>query len=225
MTTAVRKTNRFAIVVSIAVVAVLLIAGAVVVWMNSLSGAPAPRPAGAGVDQETGAVTAGTGADTVDLYFDFFCSHCQDFEDLYGPAIAELAADDTITLALHPVALNGLNAASGTDFSKRSANALYCVAEAEPAASIPFHQALFATHPSGSGATDDELIRLAAEAGATGVDECIADRRWDALVAEQTQSIPTNPDTGGVGTPTLLVNGTHVTLTGDPRADILDNLN
>lgn len=38
------------------------------------------------------------------------------------------AVEGDISVQLHPVALSGLNGASGTDFSERSASALYCVA-------------------------------------------------------------------------------------------------
>jgi len=216
--------NWFAIWISVAVVVVLVGVGVLVVWMNNLANAPAPRPESSGINEETGAVVVGTGAGQVDVFFDFYCPHCQEFEDYYGPTIADLIESDDITLNLHPVALQNLNAASGTDFSERSANAMYCVAEAEPEAAFPFFQSLFALHPSGSGQTDAELASLASEAGAPDISACLEDRTWEKLVAEQTREIPANPETGGAGTPTLLVNGEYVLLTGDPQADIVDRL-
>src|SRR5690606_35728515 len=120
-----------------------------VMWMNNEASAPAARPDSTGINQETGAIAVGDGAGEMDLYFDFYCPHCQDFEALYGSTIEDELEAGTMTLNLHPVALSGLNAASGTDFSKRSANALYCVAEDEPTAAFPFYTALFATNPSG----------------------------------------------------------------------------
>lgn len=70
------------------------------------------------------------------------------------------------TLQLQPVALSGLNAASGTEFSERSGSALYCVADKAPEATMPFFQQLFAMKPTGPGLTDEELSWLAADVGA-----------------------------------------------------------
>lgn len=218
------KTNWFAIWISVAVVAVLAVVIGVVVVMNNAATAPAARPDSAGIDETTGAVVVGTGETQVDLYVDFYCPHCQDFEDVYGADIEEQLEAGAITLNVHPVALSGLNAASGTDFSKRASNAMYCVADAEPTAAFPFYVDVFAEKPSGAGLTDDELVAAAEAAGAPDAADCIADRTWDDLVAEQTTSIPENPETGSAGTPTLLVDGEYVAVTGDPQADLLSRI-
>ncbi|MFV0373326.1 DsbA family protein [Microbacterium sp.] len=224
MATAVKKTNWFAIWVSIAVVVVLVAVIVVVALMNNSANEPAARPASAGIEQESGAIQIGTGPDVVSVYFDFFCSHCQQFESVYGDTIAEGLTDGSITLELHPVALAGLNAASGTDFSKRGSNAMYCVADAEPEAAWTFYSEVFALNPGGQGLTDEELLSLAGDAGVTGIDDCVAERTWDDLVAEQTRTLPANPATGSAGTPTLLVNGEYVPVTLDPEADITARL-
>jgi protein-disulfide isomerase len=219
-----RKVNWFAIWISVATVVALVVVAGVVVWMNSAATAPAARPDGSGISQETGAIVVGEGPNTVDVFFDFYCPHCQDFEEEYGPVVGEQLETGTITLNMHPVALGGLNSASGTDFSKRASNALYCVADDEPSAAYPFMVELMALTPSGPGLSDEELLALAEDAGSTGSAECIADRPWDDLVAEQTANIPANPATGSAGTPTLVVNGEYVAVTGNPQADLLDRL-
>ena len=216
-----RKVNWFATGISIAVVVVLVLVVVLVVWMNNANSGSGARPDGSGIDAETGAVVVGAGSDSVDLWFDFYCPHCQDFEHEYGPTVDDLLEQGDITLNLFPVALAGLNAASGTDFSKRSANALYCVAEAEPDAAYPFMRELFATNPSGPGQTDDELIAMAASVGATGIDGCITDRTYVPFVEDQTKKLPANPATGSAGTPTVIINGDFITLTGDPEADLV----
>lgn len=220
-----QKTNWFAVWVTGGVVVALVAVGALVVWMNAAATAPAPRPASSGIDQESGAIVVGAGSNEVDVYFDFFCSHCQEFEARAGEAITDGIADGSITLNLHPVALAGLNAASGTDFSKRASNAVYCVADAEPEAAYPFFQSVFASYPSGSGLTDEQLVDFAKKAGAPdAVADCIADRTWDDLVTEQTNGLPANPADGQRGTPTLVINGEYVPVTSDPVADITANL-
>ncbi|MET0297529.1 MAG: thioredoxin domain-containing protein [Microbacterium sp.] len=220
-----RKPNWFAIWISVAVVVVLVVVSVLVIVFNNAANAPGPRPEGSGIDSDTGAIVAGSGANELDIWFDFYCPHCQEFEELYGPTIDDLLEQGDVTINLLPVALPGLNSASGTDFSKRSANALYCVAETTPDAAYPFMRALFATNPTGAGQTDDELISMASDAGAGDIASCVADGTYISFVEEQTQKIPENPDTGGAGTPTVLVNGEYLTLTGDPQADLVDRMN
>lgn len=215
-----RKVNWIAIWVSVGVVAALVVAAIVFVNLSNQPGAPDARPDSSGIDPETGAVVVGEGPDTLDLWFDFYCPHCQQFEAAYGGTVDEMLQAGELTLHLYPVALDGLNNASGTDFSKRSANAMYCVAETTPEAAYPFMQALFATNPSGPGQTDEELIALAEEAGAGDISECVADGTYIGFVEEQTSQLPTNPETGSAGTPTVILNGEFVTLTGDPDADL-----
>ena len=219
-----RKVNWFAAGISIAVVVVLVLVVVLVVWMNNAGSGSGARPDGSGIDAETGAIVVGEGSNSMDLWFDFYCPHCQDFEQQYGSTVDDLLEQGDITLDLYPVALANLNAASGTDFSKRSANALYCIAEADPDAVYPFFRALFATNPTGPGQTDDELIAMAADAGATGIDSCVTDRTYFSFVEDQTKKLPENPATGGAGTPTVIVNGDFVTLTGDPQADLVDRI-
>jgi protein-disulfide isomerase len=219
-----RKVNWFAIWVTACVVVALALVTILVVVLNNAASAPGPRPDSAGIDPDTGAVVVGEGSNQLDIWFDFYCPHCQEFEAGYGSTVDDMLEQGDITLNLYPVALNGLNAASGTDFSKRSANAMYCVAESTPDAAYPFMQALFATKPSGPGQTDDELIALAEEAGADDAAACISDGEYISFVEEQTEALPTNPETGGAGTPTIILNGEYITLTGDPEADLVARL-
>lgn len=219
-----KRSNWFAIWISVGVVVVLVLVTALVIWMNSAASAPGPRPDSSGINSETGAVVVGEGSNELDVWFDFYCPHCQDFEDAYGPTIDDMLEQGDVTLNLFPVALPGLNSASGTDFSKRSANALYCVAESTPDAAYPFMQALFGTHPTGQGQTDEELIAMAADAGATDIDACVTDREYVSFVEDQTREIPADPVTGSAGTPAIVLNGEFVTLTGDPEADLVGAL-
>ncbi|WP_194420123.1 DsbA family protein [Microbacterium abyssi] len=220
-----RKTNWFAIWISIGVVIALVAVGVLVVWLNQQQGADSAAPGGSIVEEQTGAILIGDGPDEVEIWFDFYCPHCQDFEDVYGPGIQDLVDDGAITLRLQPVALAGLNAASGTEFSERSGGALYCVADAAPDAAHSFFTQLFAMKPSGAGLTDDELSALAADVGASDAADCIADGTYRQFAVDQAQQLPTDPQSGGAGTPTLVVNGEYVAITGDVDADIVDRLN
>lgn len=218
-----RSSNRIAIWVTLAVIVVLVVVGGAVWWANAQARSTGSVPEGASIDAETGAIAVGTGSDELDVYFDFYCPHCQEFERIYGPTVDELVSAGQLTLNLHPVALTGLNTASGTDFSKRSANALYCVAVDDPEAALSFTQAIFAENPTGPGLTDEQLVAAASAAGATGAADCITGRTYARYVDSRTAGIPAGPD-GGVGTPTVVVNGEWVQLTGDPQADLVARL-
>lgn len=218
------KTNWFAIWISTAVLVVLVALGGVIVYLNNQGTAAGPAPESSTVNSETGAITVGDGPDDVTVWFDFYCPHCQDFEDIYGPEIQTLVDDGDITLQLQPVALAGLNAASGTQFSERSGSALYCVADAAPDATMSFFQQLFAMKPSGQGLTDEELSSLAADAGAEEAAACIADGTFRDFVVDQAGQLPEDPVNGGAGTPTLMVNGEYVAITGDVDDDLVSRL-
>lgn len=215
------KTNWFAIWISVGVVAALVLVGVLVVWMNSAATSPGEAPQAANIDSETGAISVGDGPNQLATYLDFMCPHCQEFERVYGATIDELVESGEVTLDIHPVALSALDAASGTAFSSRSANAAYCVAVDAPDAVLPFVTGVFALDPSGPGLTDDELVAVAADAGAPGVAGCIEDRTYDRFVASMTRTIPADPATGSAGTPTVVLNGDYVSLTGNPQADLV----
>ena len=202
------KTNWFAIWVSVAVVVVIALVIGLVVWMNNAATDPGTAPSGSGIDQETGAVVVGAGDQTLDLYLDFMCPICGQFEDAYGEEILDLVNDGTITLNIHPIAILD-RYSQGTEFSTRAANAMYCVAEADPDAAVPFMQAMFAKQPeeNSTGLTDAEIIEIAASVGVTGIDSCVTDGTYTQFVSAMTQKTPVQPGSSGIGTPTLAVNG------------------
>ncbi|GAA5035460.1 DsbA family protein [Microbacterium fluvii] len=225
MATAARKTNWFAIWISLAVVVVLVLVAGLVIWMNNQSSAPGEVPDSAGINQETGAIAVGDGSNVLDTYIDFMCPICGQFEELYGETIEGLVNDGSITLNIHPISILD-RASMGTEFSTRSANAAYCVAEAQPESSLAFLQAMFANQPEESteGLTDAQILDIAAQAGVTGIDDCVADQTYADFVATMTDQTPVQPGASGIGTPTVLLNDEFVTLTGDPQADLVDAL-
>lgn len=202
------KTNWFAIWVSVAVVAVVALVIALVVWMNNAATDPGTPPSGSGVNQETGAVVVGSGEQTLDTYIDFMCPICHTFEDTYGGEILDLVNDGTITLNIHPIAILD-RYSQGTEFSTRAANAMYCVAEADPDAAVPFMQAMFKAQPdeNSTGLTDAQILDIAKGVGVTGVDSCVTDGTYKKFVASMTQETPVAPGASGIGTPTIAVNG------------------
>lgn len=224
MAGAAAKTNWFAIWVSVAIVGVLVIAGVVVVWMNSAANSGGPAPESSIINTETGAIAIGEGDDQLDTYIDFMCPICNQFEQIYGDTIQSLVDDGFITLNIHPVAILD-RASQGTKFSTRSANAMYCVAENDPDASLAFMTAMYANQPeeNSAGLTDEQITAIASAAGATNSADCISDQTYAKFVTAMTKLIPPDED-GQVGTPTVVFNGERITLTGDPQVDIIDRL-
>ena len=205
-----RKTNWFAIWVSVAVVVVLVGVGALVVWMNNSASTPDPvvTPDSAVINPDTGAIAVGDGDQSMDTYIDFMCPVCNQFEQAYGEAIQGLVTDGTITLNIHPISILD-RASQGTEYSTRAANAMYCVAAADGTAAVPFMQAMFANQPEegSTGLTNDQILSIAELAGVTGIDACVNDGEYSGYVTAMTEKTPVAPGASGIGTPTIAING------------------
>lgn len=202
------KTNWFAIWISVAVVVVIALVIALVVGMNNAATDPGTPPSGSGINQETGAIVVGDGEQSLDVYLDFMCPICGQFETAYGDEILDLVNAGTITLNIHPIAILD-RYSQGTEFSTRAANAMYCVAEADPDAAVPFMQAMFTGQPeeNSTGLTDDEILSIASGVGVTGIDTCVTDGTYTQFVAAMTDKTPVQPGATRIGTPTLAING------------------
>lgn len=205
MAAAKSNTNWFVIGVSAAVVVVLIALGALVVFLNNQATAPGAAPEGGNVNQKTGAISFGSGEDEVDVFVDFMCPICGDFENVYGEQLQAAAADDKITLNIHPVSILD-RYSQNTKYSSRSASAAYCVAEKAPDSFLEFFNNLFAKQPTENtpGYTDEELAGFAEQAGAGAAADCIADGTYMDFVRDQTTAQEIQ------GTPTVEVNGERI---------------
>lgn len=213
MASAARKTNWFAIWVSVAVVVVVAIVAVVVVVGNNQATSPGTPPKSSIINAETGGISIGTGEDVVATYIDFMCPACNSFEQTFGPSLDELSSANKITLEVHPIAILD-RASQGTRFSTRAANAMYCVAEASPEAAMPFLQAMYAGQPAelSTGLTDEQILTIAAAAGSSDVSACVTDMKFEKFVTAMTKLLPPDPTTGRTGTPTVTINGEYTSL-------------
>ncbi|WP_091226705.1 thioredoxin domain-containing protein [Microbacterium sp. 3J1] len=205
MAAAKSNTNWFVIGVSAAVVVVLAVLATVVVLLNNQATAPGVAPKSDIVNQETGAISFGSGEDEIDTYIDFMCPVCGQFEDAYGEQLQTAAANDEITLNIHPVSI--LNRASTTgEFSSLSGSSMYCVAQEAPDAALDYFNLLFANQPAenSAGLSIEQMTALAEQAGAGAAAECIADGTFMQFVDSQTKTHEIG------GTPTVEVNGTRI---------------
>lgn len=193
----------------VAVVVLVLFAGAVGFGVYRARADTGAVPAGA----TAAGVTVGNpdAPATIDLYLDFQCPVCAQYEQQTGATIDELVASGQAKVVYHPVAY--LNRFSSTRYSSRSSAAAGCAADAGV---LPrFAQLLFANQPpeSGDGLPEDQLIAIGTQAGAgTGFATCVQDDRY----ADWSRSVTDAASQAGVtGTPTVLVNGNAIDHTAD----------
>jgi len=204
---AAERRRRVTIWTSAAVVLVLVLAGLIgwrVLASQQKSTATAlTTPAGV-VDSGT-AWSIGAGPVVVDLYEDFMCPICHEFENATGATIKQLVADKKITVRYHTVAI--LDASSnGTQYSTRAAGA--AAAAAIDGKFIEYHDVLYANQPQegSSGLTDAKLIDLGKSVGLTSTAfvNAINNKTYDAWVAKVTDTFSSR---GYSGTPTIVVAG------------------
>jgi protein-disulfide isomerase len=221
-----RKVNWFAIIVSVVVVIALVVVAVVVISLNN-GGDPEPgqTPSASNIESETGAILVGDGANRLDTYIDFMCPICSRFEQEFGPAIDALVADGEVTHGIHPIAILD-NRSQGTEFSTRAANAMYCVAVADAAASVPFMNAMFARQPAEGtpGLSNGQILEIAASVGVEGIDACVEDGVYADYVTAMTEETPVQPGAGGIGTPTIAVNGEAISNSTIPAPGDLGSL-
>lgn len=218
-----KKNNSFAIWISIIAVVVVAALVVLVIWMNQALAGPGTTPNAAVVNQQTGAIQVGEGPDKVELWYDYNCPHCQDFEAANSQTIGDLVTDGSINYLIYPVSI--MDRASTTQFSTRAANATYCVADADNTKTLQFIEGVFSNISTQDGLSNEEIISVANGLGVTGIEECVNSGTYNTFVKNvTTKTIPFNEATGSSGTPTLIINGEIVEIVLNPQADILNRL-
>ena len=239
------KRGRLVLQLSIGLVVVAIVAVVSVIIVNSVRPAgPGPaNMASGGITLEgadltavrTAAPAAGAtpspqatgvgGKVLIQSYEDFGCPICQQFEQQYGEQIRQLVTSGAAVIQYHPVAILDRNFSDRT-YSTRAANAAAAVANYSPDAFSEFHQELYKTgvqpQEGGPGLSDDRLIALAKQAGATNmtqITKAVRDQTFKNWVGARTDEF--TEDGGplsrvkfpasrtGAGTPTLVVNGQY----------------
>ncbi len=139
----------------------------------------------------------------VDIYEDFQCPICQQFEALNGKYISSLVSEKKATVKFHVLSFIGPE-------SVRAANASACAND--EGKFVDFHNALYANLPAteNSGAwTNDRLIAIA---GAVGIksdsfNSCVKDMKYEGWVGKVAEA---GSKAGVNSTPTVFVGGKEI---------------
>jgi|tagenome__1003787_1003787.scaffolds.fasta_scaffold20877557_2 protein-disulfide isomerase len=145
---------------------------------------------------------------TIDLYEDFQCPICKNYEGWLGDTITQDIDDGTLRVVYRPMAF--LN-----DYSKRALETAACVLDEDGAgAYFKLHDLLYQNQPSEQGPwpSDADLSDLAVQAGATGsaVDKCQSNGTFSGWVKAATDAASKAHVTA---TPTYLLGGQEIPVT------------
>ncbi|MFZ0325466.1 MAG: thioredoxin domain-containing protein [Actinomycetes bacterium] len=211
----------------IVVVVVVVVVGLFVAVQSSRTKAPASAALPATVTAQGGGVPFGTGPVTVDVWEDFQCPACKQFEATNADTLKQQALANQIKLVVHPLSFLDAPTKLNNTSSVRAANAFACAAGTGEQQTLDFHQLLYQKQPAENPGTeawsDDDLIAYAKSAGITGsqFESCVKDGTYNAWVQ---QIAAAGVDAGISSTPTVYINGNKVddktlgTFFTDPKA-------
>lgn len=219
--------SRALIATVVAVVVLLAAGGAVLVTQSqktnvNASNSALPKGAiagGKGINPYPG--VAKTGVPTVDVYEDFQCPICNEFEKANGTQVMVMAKAGSIKLIYHVLSFLDTNLQNNA--STLAANGAFCAADAGKFEA--YHTANFAGQPTqeGKGYTQTQIEGFGAAAGITGAakktfDSCVTSKKYESYVkATQTAANKANIN----GTPTFFFNGKQLSNTGQDYKTLL----
>ena len=151
-----------------------------------------------------------TGKPVLEIWEDFQCPACRDFEAVFGPTLQKIADSGDAQVIFRSTSF--LDGNFPGDHSKRAAAAYGCAVDAGKGEE--YHSVLYANQPEteGDGWTDQQLLSFAEQAGITGeakttFDKCLTDRTYVTWAVNGTQAMQ---EAGVSGTPSLYLNGVEV---------------
>lgn len=145
---------------------------------------------------------------TVTLYEDFLCPGCGAFEAANGDFLNEAVESGEIQIEYRPYAF--LLQQSSNEYAQRAWNSAACVVDAAgPGVFKEYHDLLFANQPQegGAGPEDPELLAMAEQVGATGIESCVRKEQFTPWIEDAREQ---GTEDGVGGTPTIRVNGEDV---------------
>lgn len=183
----------------------VVVVGLVVLLIWVLAPTLSKKPAAAGsYGLSVGVATAPV---TIDIYQDFMCPYCGQFERAQSADMKALVDAGKVKVVFH--LMNFLDSSSnGAKYSTRAAEAFATVAKQQPDKALAFNTALYADQPAegSTGLTDAQLADRARSAGVSeSVIATFASRPNAAFVTKSNQAAV---DEGITSTPTVKINGT-----------------
>lgn len=142
----------------------------------------------------------------VDVYFDYMCPICGQFEEFRGPELDALREAGTADVYYHPISFLD-RYSSGTAYSTRAASAAALIADEAPDKFMAFTTGMFVNQPAenSTGLTNDAIMAIATGVGVPAdVVAKIPDLNYTSWVRSATER--SNIDGVG-GTPTVAING------------------
>lgn len=187
----------------------LLVAAGIIGYTVSHSQQPTTYAVPVGVTDDHGAQAgihvAGDGPVTVEVYLDFLCPFCRQFETTATPTLNQLIADKKVRLVWHTLSILD-ERTNPPGYSRRAASAVGCAADAGKLKE--YGEALFAQQPAegSAGLSDDQLIDIAGPVGlnAPSFAQCVRAIKYNDWGASVNDKAARN---GVFSTPTVLVNG------------------
>ena len=122
--------------------------------------------------------TVAASAPILDIYFDYSCSHCAQFEGVHTQEINKLLSDKKITLALHPCKL------LKQQWTSVVMNTMGVVLDEAPAQSLSFHGAAFEIFSQVLQTKDQSIMTvksLVAAATKVGIPTKVSDKFQSAV--------------------------------------------
>lgn len=147
-------------------------------------------------------------APTVEVFEDFLCPHCGQFEQSTGEVLRAQADAGEIQLIYRPFSFLDAMGGSTNEYSLRATNLALCALDEQgPEAFQNVHDALYVNQPSegGAGPSDNDLLSLAEDAGVDVSAACVEEQRFVPWVKEAREHGQDERDVSG--TPTVFVDG------------------
>ena len=139
----------------------------------------------------------------VDIYEDFQCPMCQQFETLQSNYIDSLITEKKAKVTFHVLSFIG-------DESVRAANAAAC--SADEGKFVAFHNAMYANQPAAENSgewSNDRIIDIAKTAGISSdaFTSCVKEGKYQTWVTKAAEAAA---KAGVNSTPTVFVNGKEI---------------
>jgi protein-disulfide isomerase/uncharacterized membrane protein YphA (DoxX/SURF4 family) len=200
-----RRNHNVTVAVLVALLAVVGVGYAIQANGDVTGQVPGRTPSGV-VDRYAFPAGATDAKTVVDVYEDFMCPFCGQFE-AGSRSYVDKTAGPHVLFRYHIIAF--LDRSSSTQYSSRAANALGAVLDTSgPQVAKKFHDELYERQPQegSAGLSDADLVQLAVAAGAkqSAVEQPIKDGKFAGWVRNATDAA----SKAGVNqTPTVLVDG------------------